>query len=61
MVQFPAPAIRRCTSCQWLFVSSDPDLVRRCRRCKSEEEEAYEPPRGNLYTEEAVPEVVDSW
>ena len=45
MVEPSQPGIRRCMRCLRLFVSQDPDRIRRCGDCKSCAE-AYVPRRG---------------
>jgi hypothetical protein len=48
MVEAPEPGIRRCMRCDWLFVSPDPERVRRCQDCKAEPEADYVPRTGRI-------------
>lgn len=39
------PGVRACMRCRWLFVSRDPELIRRCQDCKQAAEGDYSPRR----------------
>ncbi len=43
----PEPGVTRCHKCGWLFVSPDPERVRRCADCK-QAEETYTPRTASL-------------
>ena len=47
MVEPPAPGVVVCQRCGWLFVSPDPERIRRCADCKRREDD-YQPTGGTL-------------
>jgi hypothetical protein len=53
MVDPPEPGIRLCVKCRFLFVSPDPERLRRCRECLAEED-TYEPPAGRVQVDGGV-------
>lgn len=51
MVEPSQPGIQRCLRCRWLFVSPDPQRLRRCRACKAGADE-YAPKQGRDLSED---------
>ncbi len=51
MIRPSQPGIRLCIHCQWLFVSPDPEYIRRCKRCKHNTREEYSSEPATLHME----------
>jgi hypothetical protein len=47
MVIPPESGVATCMNCRWLFISPDPERIRRCWDCK-QTEDSYEPPTAKI-------------
>jgi DNA-directed RNA polymerase subunit RPC12/RpoP len=59
MSEQPEAGVRPCMKCGWLFVSPDPERVRRCQDCKQKQEVFYQPRTLRVLSER--PSASDHW